>query len=47
LFAIPPSADDAYFAIDFPENHADIAEHVKVDPGTTQAVNLKSSKVEQ
>ncbi|MGA9308503.1 MAG: carboxypeptidase-like regulatory domain-containing protein [Candidatus Sulfotelmatobacter sp.] len=47
LFAVPPSADDGYFAIDFPENHADIAEHVKVDPSTAQAVNLKSSKVEQ
>ncbi|MGA8501756.1 MAG: carboxypeptidase-like regulatory domain-containing protein [Candidatus Sulfotelmatobacter sp.] len=47
LFAVPPSPDDAYFAIDFPENHPDIAEHVKVDPSTTQAVNLKSSKVEQ
>ncbi len=47
LFAVPPSADDAYFDIDFPENHADIAEHIKVDPSTTQAVNLKSSKVEQ
>ncbi len=47
LFAVPPSADDGYFAIDFPEDHADIAEHVKVDPSTTQAVNLKSSKVEQ
>jgi hypothetical protein len=47
LYAVSPSADDAYFAIDFPESHADIAEHVKVDPSTTQAVNLKSSKVEQ
>ncbi|MGA9545264.1 MAG: carboxypeptidase-like regulatory domain-containing protein [Candidatus Sulfotelmatobacter sp.] len=47
LFAVRPSADDAYFAVDFPEDHADIAEHVKVDPSTTQAVNLKSSKVEQ
>lgn len=47
LFAVPPSADEAYFAIDFPENHADIAEPVKVDASTTQAVNLKSSKVEQ
>jgi Carboxypeptidase regulatory-like domain len=47
LFAIPPSADHAYFAIDFPESHAGIAEHVKVDPSTTQAVNLKSSKLEQ
>jgi hypothetical protein len=47
LYAVSPSADDGYFAIDFPENHVDIAEHVKVDPSTTQAVNLKSSKVEQ
>ena len=47
LFAVRPSADDAYFAIDFPENQADLAEHVKVDPSTTQAVNLKSSNVEQ
>jgi len=46
LFAIPPSADQEYFALDFPERHTDIAEHVTVDPGTTQAVNLKSSKVE-
>ena len=47
LFAVPPSADDAYFAIDFPESQADIAERVKVDPSSTQAVNLKSSKLEQ
>jgi hypothetical protein len=47
LFALSPSADDAYYDIDFPESHAGIAEHVKVDPGTTQAVNLKSSKAEQ
>jgi hypothetical protein len=46
LFAIPPSADHGYFALDFPERHADIAEHVSVDPSTTEAVNLKSSKVE-
>jgi len=47
LFAVPPSADHSYFAVDFPERHADIGEHVSVDPSTTQAVNLKSSKVEQ
>jgi hypothetical protein len=46
LFAIPPSADHGYFALDFPERHADIAEHVSVDPSTTQVVNLKASKVE-
>jgi hypothetical protein len=44
---LSPSADDAYYDIDFPESHGGIAEHVKVDPGTTQAVNLKSSKAEQ
>ena len=47
LFAVPRSADHGYFSLDFPERHTDIAEHVSVDPGTTQAVNLKSSKVEQ
>jgi hypothetical protein len=46
LFAVPPSADHAYFALDFPERHPEIAEHISVDPGTTQAVNLKFSKVE-
>ena len=47
LFAVPPSADHGYFALDFPDRHTDIAVPVSVDPGTTQAVNLKSSKVEQ
>jgi hypothetical protein len=47
LFAIPPSADHGYFALDFPERHTDIAAHVSVDPSTTQAVNLKASKVGQ
>ena len=47
LFAVPPSADHGYFAADFPERHADIAEHVRVDPSTTQVINLKSSKVER
>jgi uncharacterized protein (DUF2141 family) len=46
LFAIPPSADHSYYALDFPDRHADIAEHVTIDPSTTQVVNLKSSKVE-
>jgi hypothetical protein len=46
LFAVPPSADHAYFALDFPERHPEIAEHISVDPGTTQAANLKFSKVE-
>jgi hypothetical protein len=46
LFAIPPSTDHEYFALDFPERHTDIAERVTVDPGTTQAVNLKAPEVE-
>jgi hypothetical protein len=47
LFAVPPSADHGYFALDFPERHTDIAVPVSVDPSTTQAVNLKLSKAEQ
>jgi len=47
LFAVPPSADHGYFAVDFPDRHPDIADHVSVAPSTTQVVNLKSSKVEQ
>jgi len=47
LFAVPPSADHGYFALDFPERHTDIAVPVSVDPSTTQTVNLKLSKMEQ
>jgi len=47
LFAIPPSADHGYFALDFPERHTDIGEHVSVDPSTTRVVNLKSPKADQ
>jgi uncharacterized protein (DUF2141 family) len=46
LFAVPPSGDHEYFGLDFPERHTDIAEHVSVAPSTTQAVNLKFSKVQ-
>jgi hypothetical protein len=47
LFAVPPSADHGYFALDFPERHTDIAVPVSVDLGTNRAVNLKSSMTEQ
>jgi carboxypeptidase family protein len=47
MFAEPPNADHGYFSLDFPERHTDIAAHVSVDPTTTQAVNLRFSKVEQ
>jgi uncharacterized protein (DUF2141 family) len=47
LFAVPPSPDHRYFALDFPESHMEIAEHVSVEPGTTHAVNLTSSMAEQ
>ena len=47
LFAVPPSIDHGYFALDFPERHTDIAERIRVAPSTTETVNLKSSKVEQ
>jgi carboxypeptidase family protein len=46
LFAVPPSLDHGYFALDLPERYVDIAEHVSVDPSSTQAINLKSSKLE-
>jgi hypothetical protein len=47
LFAVLPSLDHGYFALDFPERYQDIAERVTVDPGTAQTVNLKFSKVKQ
>jgi hypothetical protein len=47
IFAVPSNIDHGYFSLDFPERHTDIAVHVSVDPSATQAVNLKSSKVEQ
>ncbi len=46
MFAVPPSMDHAYYALDFANRHLDIAEHVSMDPGATQIVNLKSSKLE-
>jgi len=47
VFAVPSSLDHGHFALDFSERHTAIAEHVSVEPGSTQAVNLKSSKLEQ
>src|SRR5260370_11216459 len=47
MFAVPPNPDHSYFSLDFPERRSDIAARVSVDPSSTQAVNLKSSKVEQ
>ena len=46
IFAVPPNPDHGFLSLDFPERHTDIAVHVSVDPGTTLAVNLKSSTVE-
>jgi len=46
MFAVPPSADHAYYALDFADRHLDIAEHVSMDPGATQIVNLKASTLE-
>jgi protocatechuate 3,4-dioxygenase beta subunit len=43
MFAVPPSPDHAYFALDFADRHLDIAEHVSMDLGATQIVNLKLS----
>jgi carboxypeptidase family protein len=46
LFAVPPSADHGYYAPDFADRHADIAEPVTIDPGANHAANLKLSKLE-
>jgi uncharacterized protein (DUF2141 family) len=46
LFAVSPSADHAYYALDFADRHADVAEHVTIDSGATQTVSLKLSKLE-
>jgi hypothetical protein len=41
LFAVPPSEDCEYFALDFADRNQDKAEHVSLDSVTTQVVNLK------
>jgi hypothetical protein len=46
LLAVPPSPDHAYYALDFADRHADVAEHVTIDSGASQAVSLKLSKLE-
>jgi hypothetical protein len=46
LFAVPPSPDHNYYALDFADRNSDIAEHVTIDPGATQTVSLKLSKLE-
>lgn len=45
LFAVPPSKDHAFFALDFAEQHGG-GEQVSLKPGATQAVDLKLSKSE-
>ena len=44
LFAVPPSEDHAYFALDFADRNQDKAEHVSLDAYATQVVNLKPTR---
>ncbi len=44
LFAVPPSEDGEYFALDFADRNEDKAEHVSLDSRATQVVNLKPMK---
>jgi uncharacterized protein (DUF2141 family) len=44
LFAVPPSEDHAYFALDFADRNQDKAEHVSLDAHATQVVNLKPTR---
>ena len=46
LFAVSPSPEQAYYALDFADRHGDVAEHVAIDSGATQAVRLKLSNPE-
>jgi len=43
LFAVAPSEDHVYFALDFADRHQQLAVRVKVAARTTQVVNLKPS----
>jgi protocatechuate 3,4-dioxygenase beta subunit len=44
LFAVSPSEDCEYFALDFADRNQDKAEHVSLDSRATQVVNLKPMK---
>jgi hypothetical protein len=44
LFAVPPSEDHAYFALDFADRNQDKAEHVTLGAHDTQVVNLKPTR---
>ena len=46
LFAVPHSADHAYYALDFADRHIDVAEHAAIDSSATQAVSLKFSNLD-
>jgi hypothetical protein len=44
LFAVPPSDDHEYFALDFADRNQDKAEHVTLGPHVTQVVNLTPAR---
>lgn len=46
LFAVPPSRDRSYFALDFVDKHRDGAVEITVSPSSAQAIDLKLSKTE-
>jgi hypothetical protein len=46
LFAIAPSDDHAYFALDFADRNQHSAERLTVAPRATQVVNLKASRAQ-
>lgn len=44
MFAVRPNREHSYFALDFADVHAEAAERVSVNSGSTQVVNLKISR---
>ena len=46
LFAVAPSDDHAYFALDFADRNQRSAERLTVAPRATQIVNLKASRAQ-
>ena len=46
LFAVPPSPDNAHFAVDFAGSHRGSAERVELNTPGVQAINLKLTSLE-
>ncbi len=45
-FAVRPSRDHGYFALDFADDHRASGERISLNPSTTQVLNLKLSKLD-